>query len=426
LPAFLTTRLLRLRQGNLAEAAVNRLDRRHAKFCRLLQCPIPALTFEQGQSQGNVQGACGIALARRLDCQHGALALYPNQFGCMFPTIAREQGKALTASGAQYPQQVVACLGGEEQASIGRWCLEVEVNPWHTAIGACHDRQRKDDPSRGLVYALPMNGDGGIDSDWVAELLRESAARFLLPGFQRLTATRKPDGSIVTSADLHSQNFLQEALAQRYPDIPLLGEEMTAAEQADLMRTAGLLWCLDPLDGTSNYAAGVPVFGISLALLDGQGARQGWVYDPIRDELFTAVRGGGAFCNGERLPCREAPGLSGSVGVLDYKRLAPELAIALVTRQPFHSQRNFGSCVLEWSWLAAGRYHFYLHGAQQLWDWAAGGLLLQEAGGQLSTLAGEPLCPNALAKRSVLAALDPLLHAAWSTWLVTEFPKSRA
>ncbi|MCE5393096.1 MAG: inositol monophosphatase family protein [Acidithiobacillus sp.] len=270
-----------------------------------------------------------------------------------------------------------------------------------------------------------MMSDFAVDVQWVGALLRESAERFLLPAYHRVTATPKPDGSIVTSADLESQDFLQEALARRYPQIPLLGEEMTAAEQGQLMQSVELLWCLDPLDGTSNFAAGVPIFGISLALLDAHGARQGWVYDPMRRDLFWAARRAGAFCNGDRLAYRQAPALQQSVGVVDYKRLHPEMAIRLVTRQPFHSQRNFGSCVLEWSWLAAGRYHFYLHGAQQLWDWAAGGLFLQEAGGRLSTLTGEALHANALVKCSVLATLDPHLHEQWLTWIDREFPKSQ-
>ncbi|MGC8468090.1 MAG: inositol monophosphatase family protein, partial [Acidithiobacillus sp.] len=104
--------------------------------------------------------------------------------------------------------------------------------------------------------------------------------------------------------------------------------------------------------------------------------------------------------------------------------------LRLIDERPFHSQRNFGSSVLEWCWLAAGRYHFYLHGGQQLWDRAAGALILTETGGSLSTLVGAPLPVADLACSSVLATLDPLLHAAWRRWLgddrpapCAEFPK---
>ena len=265
-----------------------------------------------------------------------------------------------------------------------------------------------------------------VDGDWVAEQLRNCAEKIILPGYQRVASSRKPDGSIVTSADLDSQNFLQDQLARRYPDIPLLGEEMSAAQQQRVLDSSDLLWCLDPLDGTSNFAAGVPVFGISLALMDAVGTLQAWIHDPMRRDLYTARRGAGAFLNGKPLRAREAPALLATVGVVDYKRLTRELALRLLTQQPFHSQRNFGSCVLEWSWLAAGRYHFYLHGAQQLWDRAAGSLILHEAGGQMSTLDGSDLPQRDLQKTSVLATLDPQLHSAWREYLAVEFPKSRA
>ncbi|MEY2342293.1 inositol monophosphatase [Acidithiobacillus sp. IBUN Pt1247-S3] len=265
-----------------------------------------------------------------------------------------------------------------------------------------------------------------IDGDWVAAQLRACAERIILPGYQRVASARKPDGSIVTSADLDSQSFLQGQLAQRYPNIPLLGEEMSAAEQQQVLDSSNLLWCLDPLDGTSNFAAGVPVFGISLALMDAAGPLQAWIYDPMRQDLYTALRGAGAFLNGKALHVREAPALRATVGVVDYKRLTRELALRLLTQQPFHSQRNFGSCVLEWSWLAAGRYHFYLHGAQQLWDRAAGSLILTEAGGQMSTLDAALLPQRDLQKTSVLATLDPQLHIAWREYLAVEFPKSQA
>jgi len=252
---------------------------------------------------------------------------------------------------------------------------------------------------------------------WIGAVLRQAAERFILPRFHEVVCSKKPDGSVVTSADLDSQDFLQTMLASRYPELPLLGEEMSRSQQEELLARQVPLWCLDPLDGTSNFAAGVPIFGISLALLQGGRTMAGWVYDPIRDELFTACAGKGASLNGQALVPREAPPLNRAVGVVDYKRLARNLSLRLIDERPFHSQRNFGSSVLEWCWLAAGRYHFYLHGGQQLWDRAAGALILAETGGALSTLAGSPLPAAALACSSVLATLDPQLHDAWRRWL---------
>lgn len=265
-----------------------------------------------------------------------------------------------------------------------------------------------------------------IDQQWVGKLLRTSAERFVLPRFHTVVSSRKPDGSIVTSADIDSQNFLQDMLAARYPDIPLLGEEMPRAEQQSLLENSDALWCLDPLDGTSNFAAGVPVFGVSLALLEKGHSVMGWIYDPVRAELFSAVQGKGAKIDGAMLHTREAPTLKHCVGVVDYKRLDRNLALRIIDERPFHSQRNFGSSVLEWCWLAAGRYHFYLHGAQQLWDRAAGALILQEAGGQISQFNGQALQEKDLKPRSVLATLDPNLHQTWRNWLehVSDLPPS--
>lgn len=256
-----------------------------------------------------------------------------------------------------------------------------------------------------------------VDQQWIGKLLRTCAERFTLPGFHTVSASRKLDGSVVTSVDINSQNFLQDMLAARYPDIPLLGEEMDPAEQACLLQEADVLWCLDPLDGTSNFVAGVPIFGISLALLHGGQSVLGWVYDPVRAELFSAVRGDGARVDGTPLRTRQAPELRQCVGVVDYKRLHRPLALRLIDERPFHSQRNFGASVLEWCWLAAGRYHFYLHGAQQLWDRAAGALILREAGGRITRLTGDPLGENALQPSSILATLDPRLHQSWIRWL---------
>ncbi len=256
-----------------------------------------------------------------------------------------------------------------------------------------------------------------MDRVWVGNLLRTCADRFILPRFQEVRSSRKPDGSIVTSADIDSQNFLREMLAARYPEIPLLGEEMSGAEQVKLLAESDVLWCLDPLDGTSNFAAGVPVFGISLALLSGGRAVLAWVYDPVRGELFFAEQGRGAVVEEMALAPRLAPALGDCVGVVDYKRLPRDLALRMIDERPFHSQRNFGASVLEWCWLAAGRYHFYLHGAQQLWDMAAGELVLREAGGTVTDLAGQPLGVGSLKLQSVLATLDPDLHRAWRAWL---------
>lgn len=250
-------------------------------------------------------------------------------------------------------------------------------------------------------------------------LLRTCAREELLPRFRRVSASLKSDGSILTEADLAMDARLRAALTARWPETAFLSEEMSAEEQRALL-TAGdrPLWCLDPLDGTSNFAGGIPLFAVSLALIRDGAPQLGLIYDPVRDECFSAVRGGGAMLNGE--PLRPAGGdrpLGRTIAIVDFKRLPPELAARIASGPPYASQRNFGSCALEWAWLAGGRGHVHLHGGQKLWDYAAGSLILDEAGGRSATLQGEAVFAPTLAPRSVVSAASPALMDAWQGWL---------
>ena len=116
-------------------------------------------------------------------------------------------------------------------------------------------------------------------------LLRTCAREELLPRFRRVSASLKSDGSILTEADLAMDARLRAALTARWPETDFLSEEMSAEEQRALL-TAGdrPLWCLDPLDGTSNFAGGIPLFAVSLALIRDGAPQLGLIYDPVRDE----------------------------------------------------------------------------------------------------------------------------------------------
>ena len=104
---------------------------------------------------------------------------------------------------------------------------------------------------------------------------------------------------------------------------------------------------------------------------------------------------------------------------MDFKRLDPAIGTRLVRQTPYKSQRNIGSCALEWAWLAAGRVQLIIHGSEKLWDYAAGCLLLEEAGGVSETHNGETVFIESLETRSVLAASNPSLFRLWSDWLKT-------
>lgn len=265
-------------------------------------------------------------------------------------------------------------------------------------------------PERNLV--LP-------DIKKLHELIADAARRELLPRFAEVTRTLKADGSIVTHADIAMQQTLRERLNAHWPEYRFLGEEMPEAEQRALLESHDTgLWCLDPLDGTSNFAAGVPFFAVSLALIIQGEVVLGVVYDPMRDECFSACKGQGAWLNGTRLEHKEfnLP-LKRALAVVDFKRLPVPLARHLVEHPPYSSQRNFGSVALEWCWLAAGRFHVYLHGRQRVWDYAAGSLILAEAGGCATTLNDNTPCGVEFKPCSVVAALDNTLFRDWEQWV---------
>jgi len=253
-------------------------------------------------------------------------------------------------------------------------------------------------------------------------LIKDCAREELLSRFelQVFEQRAKLDGSVVTDADHAMQHRIVAALHERWPEIVVLGEEMSAQEQMRLLQHQ-VVCCLDPLDGTSNFASGIPFFATSLAILEHQRPILGLVYDPVRDECFSAVRGEGCWLNDETFPASAMTEhhlqLNQLMAVVDLKRLTEPLLTSIVTQHPFRSQRNFGSCALEWCWLAAGRIQLYLHGGQKLWDHAAGALILDQAGGQSETLEHEPVFVPRLEPRSVVAAYKPDAFQQWQAWI---------
>ena len=252
----------------------------------------------------------------------------------------------------------------------------------------------------------------------VIACVREVAEKEVMPRYLKVAQQRKSDGSLFTEADLASQEALSRVLPTIYAG-PIVAEEMTPEQQAEywLAGSEGL-WCVDPIDGTSNFVNGLPYFAVSVALMIGGRSVLGVVYDPIADEAFYAAKGAGAFLNGEPLPIKEhVPHLRNSMAQVDFKRLPAGLARELVAQPPYSSQRNFGASTLEWCYVAAGRFDVYLHGGQKLWDYAAGSLILEEAGGFMCTLQQDDFWSDTLWKRSAVAAREAGLFDAWKRWI---------
>jgi myo-inositol-1(or 4)-monophosphatase len=252
----------------------------------------------------------------------------------------------------------------------------------------------------------------------VLNVVRKVAAEEIMPRYLKVAHERKADGSLFTEADLAAQDALSRLLPQIHPG-PMVGEEMTPEQQAErwIQGDEGL-WCVDPIDGTSNFVNGLPYFAVSVALMRKGRSVLGVVYDPVADEAFYAQAGQGAYLNGERLPIKtHVPHLRNAMAQVDFKRLPGKLAEALASHPPYSSQRNFGASTLEWCYVAAGRFDVYLHGGQKLWDYAAGSLILEEAEGFMATLQHDDFWADRLWQRSVLAARDGALFESWKQWV---------
>ena len=244
------------------------------------------------------------------------------------------------------------------------------------------------------------------------------AAEEIMPRYMKVAHQRKSDGSLCTEADMATQLALSKKL-QAILNVPVLGEEMSTEEQHAIWQAGkGGLWCIDPIDGTSNFVRGLPYFAISVALLREGNSVLGVVYDPVADEAFAAELGKGAFLNGEKLVGREtAESLDQALANVDMKRLTTKLVGQLATHPPYSSQRNFGASALDWCYTAAGRYDVYLHGGQKLWDYAAGTLILWETGGHACCIECDDFSQGDIWQRSVIAASDKKLFDEWKNWI---------
>lgn len=198
--------------------------------------------------------------------------------------------------------------------------------------------------------------------------------------------------SIVTEIDLESQRRIFEVIGDAYPGHVIMGEEGDGGG-ADRRYT----WIVDPLDGTSNYASGIPFACASIAVKDLDGVVAGAIFEPFRRELFTATRGGGAWLGDERLAVRDQPDLGRALICTGLQSDDPgEIAAHARRIEAMHrysrGARQLGSPALCTAYVAAGRIDaFYERDATYAWDVAAGALLIAEAGGRCEDLDGGPV-----------------------------------
>jgi myo-inositol-1(or 4)-monophosphatase len=248
----------------------------------------------------------------------------------------------------------------------------------------------------------------------MSAIAREAGALLLQYFHEGLKIEYKGDADLVTAADRASEVLIRERISKQFPSHDVLGEEQGLNDQGSDYR-----WYVDPLDGTTNFAHGYPVFGVSLALEHqgpGQGSRvAGVVYDPTRDELFTAERGGGAHVNGKPIHVSRIAQLKEclvATGFPSHKRHKnPNIYFYHQITLRTHGVRRAGSAALDLCNVASGRFDGFWEFNLNPWDTAAGVLILEEAGGKVSRFDGSPF---ELDSRETLASNglvhDALLH----------------
>ena len=256
----------------------------------------------------------------------------------------------------------------------------------------------------------------------VTTIVKLVAEKDVMPRFMQVSRQHKGDGSFYTEADLAAQASLVTELTKLYP-VVVMGEEMSQQQQLQCWEDgAAGLWSIDPIDGTSNFYNGIPYFAISVALMQNGRGLLGVIYNPATKELFYAERGKGAFLNGVALPIRKSTAsLQSAVANVDLKRLSRKLAAKVAANPPYASQRNYGACALEWCYTAAGYFDLYLHGGQKPWDYAAGSLILEEAGGHMCGFEHDDYWLQTPWQRSVIAALDLQLFEQWRDWVREQY-----
>jgi myo-inositol-1(or 4)-monophosphatase len=243
-----------------------------------------------------------------------------------------------------------------------------------------------------------------------AVLAAKAAGKTLLEWSGKVTVQRKGRNDLVTEADHAAQDTIRRALTRRFPADEFLGEEGAGAAQPP----GGRRWLVDPLDGTTNYVHGLPFFCVSIGLEVAGKPTVGVVYDPIRNECFSAVAGGGARCNGVTLRVSNTPSLADAlvgVGLPADVHAWPHAVSAFVNMtKRSRSVRRLGSAALSLAYVSAGRIDaFWAHDLRP-WDAAAGCLLILEAGGRVTNLDQTPYnlyTPD-------IAATNGLIHAELS------------
>jgi myo-inositol-1(or 4)-monophosphatase len=212
------------------------------------------------------------------------------------------------------------------------------------------------------------------------------------------SVSKKGEIDLVTEVDLECERMCREVIAERFPHHDVLAEEQGSGPSS--ARGSRYRWVFDPIDGTTNYAHGLPIFCASLGLeIDGR-VQVGAIYDPTRKELFTAERGHGSYLNGRALKVSDTAAIGDALLVTGFpydvhKHTGDLVAMFAAFLGRARAVRRLGSAALDLGYVAAGRFEGFWEQHLKPWDVAAGGLIVEEAGGRITGMDGSPFDPAA-------------------------------
>ena len=236
-----------------------------------------------------------------------------------------------------------------------------------------------------------MEKKTGVSLDAVCGIVRQAGALFLNREAVSRT-TEKGRADFVTEVDVEVQQFVRDRLAEAYPEVQFVSEE----KDNDDVNRQGLMWVLDPVDGTTNLIHDYRASAISLALMNQGESVMGIIYNPYRDEMYTAQKGNGAFCNGKQIHVSRITDMEHSLISIGtspyYKEMAADnFRLFEKIYADCVDIRRCGSAAVDLSDVAAGRLEAYFEKRLKLWDFAAGMLLVTEAGGLVLNCDGGPV-----------------------------------
>ncbi len=240
------------------------------------------------------------------------------------------------------------------------------------------------------------------------ETLAHQAGEILHAGYNKKHQIKyKGVIDLVTEIDAQSEEFLLRSILEKFPDHHILAEESGGVD-GDHKHT----WYIDPLDGTVNYAHGIPIFCVSIAYASERGLELATVYDPMRGEMFSAVKDEGAYLNGERIQASNTSELERSLLVTGFPYdmwKTPDDNLSSYGRFAKMTQgvRRLGSAALDLCYIGTGRFDGYWERSLQPWDVAAGALIAEEAGARVTDINGNP---EYLTKHPSVIAAPPELH----------------